>query len=232
MQKPLKFLIIEDDSNICDLIKLYIEKLGYRTILSYNGEDGIEKYYDQSPDFIILDIMMPLMSGWEVCQEIRRDNKLIPIIMLTGRGESYDKIKGFDLGADDYVVKPFEPNELMARVKAILRRSFLSSEEKENIQIDDLTIDMNQYKIFHSNEEIIMPPKEIELLYFLAKHPNHVFTRQQLIDQLWGFDYEGDSRTIDVHVKRIREKIKENSSLWSLKTIRGVGYKFEVKSHV
>ncbi len=224
MKKQLKILIVEDDPNICELIKLYTEKQGYLVITASNGEEGLERYFDENPDLVILDIMLPKMNGWEICQEIRRD-QMTPIIMLTAKGESYDKIKGLDLGADDYVVKPFDPNELMARVKAVLRRT---SQIQENIELPNLVIDIKQYKVYIESIELVMPPKELELLYFLALNANQVFTRQQLLDRLWGYDYDGDPRTIDVHIKRIREKIGEQINEWSLKTIRGVGYKFEV----
>lgn len=222
-----KLLVIEDDRHIQELISLYAEKNGYQIKLAETGLEGLETFYDYLPDLLILDIMLPEMDGWEVCREIRRDSK-IPIIMLTGKGEGYDKIKGLNLGADDYVVKPFDPKELMARVKAVLRRTnpFLNS--SEIIKLPELIIDLSQYKVFYHDKEISLPPKEMELLYFLASYPNQVFTREQLLDKIWGFDYEGDYRTIDVHIKRIREKIDGAGTCWQLKTIRGIGYKFEV----
>jgi DNA-binding response OmpR family regulator len=231
MKNSLKVLIIEDDPNILELITLYIEKEGFHAIGAEDGDMGLTQYYDESPDFIILDIMLPEMDGWEVCKEIRRDNRNIPIIMLTGKGESYDKIRGLEIGADDYVVKPFDPNELMARVKAVLRRSHINN-TKETVTLPNLTVNLNEYRVIYKNNEIVMPPKEIELLYFLAQNTNQVFTRHQLLDKVWGYDYDGDSRTIDVHIKRIREKLEDESSRWVLKTIRGIGYKFEVSKLV
>ncbi|WP_339149445.1 MULTISPECIES: response regulator transcription factor [unclassified Sutcliffiella] len=230
MQKPLKVLIVEDDPNISELISLYIEKEGFHPICAEDGEIGLSLYFDNRPDFIILDIMLPEMDGWEVCKAIRRDNPDIPIIMLTGKGESYDKIRGLTIGADDYIVKPFDPNELIARVKAVLRRAH-SINLKELITLPDLMINMGEYKATYKNKELLMPPKEMELLYFLTMNPNQVFTRQQLLDKIWGYDYDGDPRTIDVHIKRIREKLEPESDSWSLKTIRGIGYKLEVNDN-
>ncbi|MFV8827794.1 response regulator transcription factor [Alkalihalobacterium sp. APHAB7] len=226
--KKWKVLIIEDDANICELISLYIEKQGHIAILSTDGEDGLSKFYDEQPDIIILDIMLPKLDGWQVCKDIRRENSTIPIIMLTGMGESYDKIRGLDLGADDYIVKPFDPNELIARMKAVMRRVNPLFDENEMIEWPYLSIDMKQYQVLVNGKEITMPPKELDLLYFLATHPNQVFSRLQLLDQVWGFDFDGDPRTIDVHVKRLREKLGQPTIQWALKTIRGVGYKFEV----
>ncbi|QFT88183.1 Alkaline phosphatase synthesis transcriptional regulatory protein PhoP [Bacillus sp. THAF10] len=228
MKKLFKVLVIEDDPNIAELISLYIEKEGFSIEIAWDGEEGLGKYYEVSPDFVILDIMLPGMDGFEICKEIRRDNSGIPIIMLTGKGESYDKIRGFGLGVDDYMVKPFDPNELIARVKAVLRRSNPSSLH-EVVNIPGITINMNEYKVYVNNAEITMPPKELELLYFFVVNKNQVFTRQQLLDNIWGYDYDGDSRTIDVHIKRIREKLEEQSERWNLRTIRGIGYKLEVK---
>ncbi|WP_237663979.1 response regulator transcription factor [Sutcliffiella horikoshii] len=227
MQKTLRVLIVEDDPHISELISLYIEKEGFQAICAEDGEIGLSLYFDNSPDFIILDIMLPEMDGWEVCQAIRRDNPDIPIIMLTGKGESYDKIRGLTIGADDYIVKPFDPNELIARVKAVMRRTN-SINLKELITLPDLVINMSEYKATYKNKELLMPPKEMELLYFLSLNPNQVFTRQQLLDKIWGYDYDGDPRTIDVHIKRIREKLEPESDSWALKTIRGIGYKLEV----
>ncbi|MFB6467219.1 response regulator transcription factor [Cytobacillus sp. Hz8] len=229
MNKQVKVLVIEDDSYICELITLYTEKSGYIVSIANDGMKGLEMFYDSPPDLVILDIMMPEMDGWEVCKEIRKWDKT-PIIMLTGRGESYDKLKGFDLGADDYLVKPFDPNELMARIKAVLRRANPMLDANGTIEHPLLKIDRQQYKVTCAGQEIVLPPKEMELLYFLASHSNQVFTRQQLLDQLWGFDFEGDPRTINVHIKRIREKLGDSNPYWNVKTIRGVGYKFEVES--
>jgi len=227
MSKRVQVLVIEDDPYICELIALYAEKSGYLVNVANNGWAGLEMYHDHPPDLVILDIMMPEMDGWEVCREIRRFAKT-PVIMLTGKGESYDKLKGFDLGADDYLVKPFDPNELMARIKAILRRVNPMFDANEVIELPLLKIDFKQYKVTCDDHEILLPPKEMELLYVLASHANQVFTRQQLLDQIWGLGFEGDPRTVDVHIKRIREKLGDSNPYWQVKTIRGVGYKFEV----
>jgi DNA-binding response OmpR family regulator len=227
MNKQVKVLFIEDDPYICELVTLYAEKSGYIVNVANNGMKGLEMFYDNPPDLVILDIMMPGMDGWEVCKEIRRFDKT-PIIMLTGKGESYDKLKGFKLGTDDYLVKPFDPNELMARIKAVLRRTNPTLDANEIIELPLLKINLQQYKVTCEKQEIMLPPKEMELLYFLASHPNQAFTRQQLLEQIWGFDYEGDPRTVDVHIKRIREKLGDSNPYWKLRTIRGVGYKFEV----
>ncbi|AGK53260.1 response regulator transcription factor [Bacillus sp. 1NLA3E] len=226
----VKILVIEDDPYICELIRLYGEKNGYHLDLAYDGEAGLDKFYQQKPDLVILDVMMPKMDGWEVCKFIRIDYK-IPIIMLTARGDIYDRLKGFELGVDDYVTKPFEPEELMARIKAVLKRTNPLLEELKLVEYPFLTINLAEYKVYLHGEEIEMPLKEISLLYYLATRPNQVFTRQQLLDEIWGFAYEGDPRTVDVHVKRIREKLQDEPT-WNLKTIRGVGYKFEVQKEV
>lgn len=227
MDNPVKVLAIEDDPYICDLIILYAEKNGYLVSIANDGVTGLEMFYDSPPDLVLLDIMMPEMDGWEVCKEIRKFDKT-PIIMLTGKGESYDKLKGFDLGADDYLVKPFDPNELMARIKAVLRRAKPTLDANEIIELPLLKIDLNEYKVICEKQEFVLPPKEMDLLYFLASHPNQVFTRQQLLGKIWSLDFEGDPRTVDVHIKRIRDKLGESNSYWRVKTIRGVGYKFEV----
>jgi len=227
MNKQVKVLVIEDDPDICELIILYAEKSGYRVNVANSGMKGLEMFYDNPPDLVILDIMMPEMDGWEVCKEIRRFDKT-PVIMLTGKGENRDKLKGFDLGTDDYLVKPFDPNELMARIKAVLRRANPVLDANEIIELPLLKINLQQYKVTCDKYEIVLPPKEMELLYFLASHANHVFTRQQLLDHIWGWDFEGDPRTVDVHIKRIREKLGDSNPYWKVKTIRGVGYKFEV----
>jgi DNA-binding response OmpR family regulator len=230
MNKPVNVLIIEDDSDICELITLYAEKSGYGVSIANNGMNGLDLFYEHPPDLVILDIMLPEMDGWEVCKEIRRYEKT-PIIMLTGKGENRDKLKGFDLGTDDYLVKPFDPNELMARIKAVLRRTNPLFDTNEIIELPLLKIDLQRYQVTCETQEIVFPPKEMEVLYFLASHANHVFTRQQLLDHLWGWDFEGDPRTVDVHIKRIREKLGDSNPYWKVKTIRGVGYKFEVENH-
>lgn len=227
MNKQIKVLVIEDDPTICELITLYTKKNGYVTNVVNNGMKGLELFYEDPPDLVILDIMLPELDGWEVCQEIRRFAKT-PVIMLTGKGESYDKLKGFAVGTDDYLVKPFDPNELMARIKAVLRRTNPLFDINAIIDLPCLKIDLQQYKVTCVQQEIELAPKEMELLYFLASHANHVFTRQQLLDQLWGWDFAGDARTVDVHIKRLREKLGDVNPGWRVKTIRGVGYKFEV----
>lgn len=227
MNKQVKVLVIEDDPYICELITLYAEKIGYKVNVANDGMTGLEIFYERPPEIVILDIMMPGMDGWEVCKEIRRFHKT-PIIMLTGKGESYDKLKGFRLGTDDYLVKPFDPNELIARINAVLRRANPRLETNEVIELPLLKINLQQYKVIYKKQEIVLPPKEMDLLYFLASHTNQVFTRQQLLEQIWGLDFEGDPRTVDVHIKRIRDKIGDSNPYWKVKTIRGVGYKFEV----
>ena len=228
MGRPITILIIEDDPAIGELITFYAEKIGYHVYIALNGKVGLDLFYEHLPDLVILDIMLPEMDGWDVCREIRRSGKT-PIIMLTGKGESREKLKGFDLGTDDYLVKPFDPNELMARIKAVLRRANPLFDDAAIMTFPLLTIDLQHYTVTCNTQEIVLPPKEMELLYFLASHANHVFTRQQVLDQLWGFDFAGDPRTVDVHIKRIREKIGDSSPFWRIKTIRGVGYKFEVE---
>ena len=228
MNKHMTVLVIEDDPYISELITLYAEKNRYNVIIAHNGMKGLELFYESPPDLVILDIMLPGMDGWEVCKEIRRGEKT-PIIMLTGKGENREKLKGFDLGADDYLVKPFDPGELMARIKAVLRRTNPLFDTDEIIELPSLKIDLQQYNVTYDTQELVLPPKEMELLYFLAFHANHVFTRQQLLDRLWGWDFEGDPRTVDVHIKRIREKVGDSNPHWRVKTIRGVGYKFEVE---
>jgi DNA-binding response OmpR family regulator len=227
MNKQVKVLVIEDDPYICDLIILYAEKSGYIVSTANDGVKGLEMFCDSHPDLVILDIMMPEMDGWEVCKEIRRIDKT-PVIMLTGKGENCDKLKGFDLGTDDYLVKPFDPNELMARIKALLRRTNPMLDANETIELPLLNINLQQYKVICGKHEIVLPPKEMKLLYYLALHSNQVFTRQQILDQIWGWDFEGDPKTVDVHIKRIREKLGDSNPYWRVKTIRGVGYKFEV----
>ncbi len=228
----MKILVVDDDKNICELLRLYLEKEGYTVVFAYDGKMALEQFREQSPDFILLDIMLPFLNGWQVCSEIRKTSA-VPIVMLTAKGETSDTITGLELGADDYVTKPFDPKEILARIKAVLRRTS-PKEEKEASNIlhfDQLTIDLSGYQLTVSGKEVYTPPKELELLYFLASNPNRVFTRDQLLDGVWSFDYYGDSRTVDVHVKRLREKLEGVSPLWSLKTVWGVGYKFEVKQH-
>ena len=224
-----KVLIADDDSNISELIKVYFEKDGFETVTAHNGKEAVELFKSEAPSIVILDVMMPEMDGWQVCREIRRVSN-IPIIMLTAKGETFDKVLGLELGADDYMVKPFDPKELIARVKAVLRRSETKevSAEKELV-FPNLTINLTNYELKINGNITEVPPKELELLYFLASNPNRVFTREQLLEQVWGFDYFGDSRTVDVHIKRLREKLEGAEANWQLKTVWGVGYKFEVR---
>ena len=224
-----KVLIVDDDEHIVELIKLYMDKEGFDTVTANNGKKAVELFKSEAPAIVILDVMMPEMDGWQVCREIRRVSN-IPIIMLTAKGETFDKVLGLELGADDYMVKPFEPKELLARVKAVLRRSDTkeSNAEKE-IFFPNLTINLSNYELKINGNIVEVPPKELELLYFLASNPNRVFTREQLLEEVWGFDYFGDSRTVDVHIKRLREKLEGVEANWQLKTVWGVGYKFEVR---
>lgn len=222
-------LIVDDEKNICELIRLYVEKEGYDAIIANDGGSAVEKYKQSQPDIVLLDIMLPVKDGWQVCREIRAVSD-VPIIMLTAKGETFDKVLGLELGADDYIVKPFEPKELIARMKAVLRRSESrkpEAEESSDLVFDGLRIGRETYEVYLDDKKIEMPPKEFELLYFLAKNKNKVFTRDQLLDEIWGYEFFGDSRTVDVHIKRIREKIESDNKNWQLKTVWGVGYKFE-----
>lgn len=225
-----KILVVDDDQNICELLRLYIEKEGFEVTIANDGRRALECFETQKPDLIMLDIMLPELDGWQVCREIRKKSQC-PIIMLTAKGEVFDKVLGLELGADDYVVKPFEAKEVVARIKAVLRR--YGQVENENavkeVKYDKLSINLTNYELRVNGEQIDTPPKEMELIYHLASNPNRVFTRDQLLDEVWGFDYYGDSRTVDVHVKRLREKLEGVSDQWALKTVWGVGYKFEVK---
>ena len=222
-----KILIVDDDENIAELISLYLTKECFETKIVYDGESALEQVNIFKPDLILLDLMLPGIDGYQVCREIRRINNT-PIIMLTAKGETFDKVLGLELGADDYIVKPFEPKELIARVKAILRRTTVSEDSVKQYSYNNLTVNISDYTVVYYGKELEMPPKEIELLFFLASHPNKVFTREQLLEQVWGFEYFGDSRTVDVHIKRIREKMPVSEG-WSIKTVWGIGYKFEVK---
>lgn len=224
-----KILVVDDDNNICELLRLYLEKEGYEVMLAHNGGDAVKMFQELSPDLMILDIMLPVLDGWQVCREVRKFSEK-PIIMLTAKGETFDKVLGFELGADDYVVKPFDAKEVMARVKAVLRRS--GSAEKSDVKevrYDKLIINLTNYELTVDGKKVDTPPKELELIYHLASNPNRVFTRDQLLDEVWGFDYYGDSRTVDVHVKRLREKLEGVSDKWELKTVWSVGYKFDSK---
>lgn len=226
-----KILVADDDKNICELIRLYLEKEGYTVVLAHDGEMAVEKFNAETPDLILLDIMMPRLDGWQVCREIRKKANT-PIIMITAKGETFDKVLGLELGADDYVVKPFDTKEIVARIKAVLRRSVSgapAAKETKEVTFDKLVVNMTRYELKVNGKVIDAPPKELELLFHLASNPNRVYTRDQLLDEVWGFEYYGDSRTVDVHVKRLREKLEGVSDQWSLKTVWGVGYKFEVK---
>ncbi len=224
----IKILMVDDDVNICELVRLYLEKEGYSVICAYDGEAAIEKLQTKSPDLVLLDIMLPKMDGVQVCRIIREQSD-VPVIMLTAKGETFDKVLGLEMGADDYVVKPFEPRELVARVKAVLRRYNKKEDENKCVEYNNISINLTTYQLTVGGEVMEIPPKEMELLYFLAAHPNRVYTREQLLEEVWGFDYFGDSRTVDVHVKRLREKLEGHEGNWTLKTVWGVGYKFEVK---
>jgi DNA-binding response OmpR family regulator len=220
-----RILIIEDDPYICELIGLYLDREGFVYTAAGDGEDGLALFASEPPDLVVLDLMLPGLDGWSVCRRIRQDSRT-PVLMLTGKGESYDKLKGFELGADDYLVKPFDPKELIARIKAILRRT-KPEFAREPIRHHDLLVDPERYVVVCGSTEMTLPPKEMELLHVLAATPNRVFTREQLLDRVWGYDFDGDPRTVDVHIKRLREKIG-GSDLYRIETIRGVGYKFEV----
>lgn len=224
-----KILIVDDDQNICELLRLYIEKEGYTAVLAYDGQAALTQFNNTSPDLVLLDIMLPKLDGWQVCREIRKTSDT-PIIMLTAKGEVFDKVLGLELGADDYVTKPFETKEIIARIKAVLRRSNMQNNNDVcEVKYDKLTINLTNYELIVDGVAVDTPPKELELLYHLASNPNRVYTRDQLLDEVWGFDYYGDSRTVDVHVKRLREKLENTSDRWTLKTVWGVGYKFEAK---
>ena len=225
----VKILVADDDRNIAELLRLYLVKEGYTAVLAADGEEAFELFQSENPDLILLDLMMPKMDGRMVCQKIRETSQ-VPIIMLTAKGEVYDRIQGLELGADDYVVKPFDAKEVMARIKAVLRRSSSGEKTAEGVyDFDNLHLDMSSYELRVGGKVVEAPPKELELLACLCAHPNRVYTRDQLLDEVWGFEYYGDSRTIDVHVKRLREKLEGASDQWQLKTVWGVGYKFEVK---
>ncbi len=225
----ISVLIVEDDRNIAELLQMYLEKEGYSVTTAFDGGQGLAKFRTNQPNLVLLDVMMPVMDGWAVCKAIRAESQT-PIIMLTAKGETEDKIAGLKNGADDYITKPFEMREVLARIEAVLRRSGSVTNEKKSrkLHFDKLTIDMDAFELLVDGRKVDTPPKEMELLFYLASSPNRVYTRNQLLDEVWGFDYFGDSRTVDVHVKRLREKLEGVSENWSLKTVWGVGYKFEV----
>lgn len=223
-------LLVDDDPNISRLVQLYLEKEGFEVKTADRGDDALSEFRKLPPDLMLLDVMLPGMDGWQVLKAIRKTST-IPIIMLTAKDETFDKVLGLELGADDYITKPFDTKELVARVKAVLRRTQGAEEEKqEGLSFPGLTVSLTQYEVHYEGRKIDMPPKELEVLYFLASHQNQVFTREQLLEQVWGFDFFGDSRTVDVHIKRLREKLQDSEKYgWCIKTVWGVGYKFEMK---
>lgn len=237
MATKQKILIVDDDVNIAELISLYLTKECFDTLMVHDGEEAIQKFATYQPGLILLDLMLPGIDGYEVCREIRKTSS-VPIIMLSAKGEIFDKVLGLELGADDYIIKPFDSKELVARVKAVLRRfhpapgaqteTVVAEQTGDYVAYPDLIINQSNYSVIYYGNTIEMPPKELELFYFLASHPNQVFTREQLLDHIWGYEYIGDTRTVDVHIKRLREKIKDHTS-WSLTTVWGIGYKFDVK---
>lgn len=227
MVEKLKVMIVDDDVNISELLRLYLVKDGYDTVMAFNGPEAVRLFEESKPDLVLLDIMLPGMDGWQVCREIRKKSQT-PVIMLTAKGETFDKVLGLELGADDYIVKPFDTKEVLARIKAVLRRFIKEdSKDRKEVSLDNLYINMEKYELIIKGKKVEVPPKEMELLYFLTSNPDRVFTRDQLLDSVWGFEYFGDSRTVDVHIKRIREKLEDVSDKWSLKTVWGVGYKIE-----
>ena len=225
----ISVLVIEDDRNIAELLQMYLEKEGYRVTLAFDGGQGLSIFHSLQPDLVLLDVMMPVMDGWSVCRTIRAESNT-PVIMLTAKSQTDDKVAGLKAGADDYITKPFEMKEVLARIEAVLRRTDRKCAEKpqRRLVFDNLVIDMDAFELTIGGKKVDAPPKEMELLFYLASSPNRVYTRNQLLDEVWGFDYFGDSRTVDVHVKRLREKLEGASEQWSLKTVWGVGYKFEV----
>ncbi len=225
-----KILVVDDDQNICELLRLYLEKEGYAVKIVNDGVSAVNAFKQENPDLMILDIMLPKLDGWQVCREIRKFSDK-PIIMLTAKGETFDKVLGLELGADDYMTKPFDTKEMVARIKAVLRRTGTAAtgESVKEVNFENLSVNLTNYEMKVNGAAVDTPPKELELIYHLASNPNRVFTRDQLLDEVWGFDYFGDSRTVDVHVKRLREKLEGVSAKWELKTVWGVGYKFETK---
>ena len=225
----LKIMIVDDDPNIQQLISLYLTREGFDVTTAAAGDEALRLFKSDPPNLMLLDIMLPVMDGWQVCREVRKVSN-IPIIMLTAKDETFDKVLGLELGADDYIVKPFDTKELVARIKAVLRRFQTTDAPEKELSFPGLTLNISQYTVTFLGRPIEMPPKELELLYFLASHPGAVFTREQLLEQVWGYDFFGDSRTVDVHVKRLRDKLSKGEEMgWSIKTVWGVGYKFEVK---
>ena len=238
MAEKQRILIVDDDDTIAELVSLYLIRECYETMTVNDGEGALEAFRSFKPDLILLDLMLPGMDGYQVCREIRTASQ-VPIIMLSAKGEVFDKVLGLELGADDYIMKPFDAKELVARVKAVLRRTVISRQEAEEakaagkqgeaVEYRDLSVNLTNYSVVYMGKQVDMPPKELELLYFLASNPNQVFTREQLLDHIWGYEYVGDTRTVDVHIKRLREKLKDTDS-WALTTVWGIGYKFETKA--
>jgi two-component system OmpR family response regulator len=229
MADKTRILIVDDDKNILQIMKLYLEKEGYEVIEASRGDEGLKLFDNQPPHIVLLDVMMPGMDGWQVCREIRKTSN-IPIVMVTAKDETFDKVLGLELGADDYITKPFDPKEMVARIKAVLRRSQATAPPEKSVQYPNLNINMTNYTVTYRGVELDVPPKEIELLFYLSTHPGKVFTRDQLLEHVWGYDYYGDSRTVDVHVKRIREKLEGSEEYgWQIKTVWGLGYKFDVR---
>ena len=220
-------LVVDDEKPIVEILKVNLMKNGYRVIEAYDGNEAVVKAISEDPDLILLDVMLPGLDGFAVCKKIR-ETSAVPIIMLTAKSEVFDRIQGLEMGADDYIVKPFEMKELLARINAVLRRTEIPDDTRKRLSFDKLTINLDSYELVVDGKRVDTPPKELELLYHLASTPNRVYTRNQLLDEVWGFDYFGDSRTVDVHIKRLREKVENISSQWALKTVWGVGYKFEV----
>ena len=224
-----RIMVVDDDPNIRELVRLYLEKEGFEIVTAERGDEAVKLFRASPPNLMLLDVMLPGMDGWQVCREVRKISN-IPIIMLTAKDETFDKVLGLELGADDYIVKPFDMKELVARIKAVIRRFQAADTPEKELVFPGLTINISQYTVTYMGKALDMPPREIELLYFLASHPGMVFTREQLLEQVWGYDYFGDSRTVDVHVKRLREKLSGGEELgWQIKTVWGVGYKFELK---
>ena len=229
MKDKQLILVVDDDPNIAQLVRLYLEKEGFEVEVETRGDEALAAFQKNPPSLILLDIMLPGMDGWQVCRAVRQQSN-VPIIMLTAKDETFDKVLGLELGADDYVTKPFEGKELIARVKAVLRRAAPAEEQKGTLTFPGLTISLDKYEVHYQGKIVEMPPKELEVLYYLAAHQSRVFTREQLLEQVWGFDFFGDSRTVDVHIKRLREKLQDSEALgWQIRTVWGVGYKFEVK---
>lgn len=232
MTSKQKILIVDDDNNIAELISLYLTKECFETKIVNDGEQALREFDSFHPDLLLLDLMLPGIDGYQVCRELRHTSD-VPIIMLSAKGETFDKVLGLELGADDYIIKPFDAKERVARVRAVLRRFKVRQPSapsgEKSVSYPDLTINLTNYSVTYMGKQVDMPPKELELLYFLASSPNQVFTREQLLDHIWGYEYIGDTRTVDVHIKRLREKIKDNPS-WSIATVWGIGYKFEVKN--